>query len=524
MRCDNCKYQNNIMRNFPPVAKPELMAPQVYSISAKRNEQVTNNVAMNLRNMERYANTSRDPGTLGNSSITNNTACNLSGYGVNLVAGVNVNNNTGVPGGAAQSVCDAEVGRILAEQPELFLVDPTAPPLTFVSGTATGTQVNITLQTNGHVLFTDNDTCQAAWACTKAGAAWPDTACAKTGANTIRLTMTGAHAPGQAVSCTYTRGTAGPVFTSAPTEMAAGTYVIVPDDGTPTDSLTLVDAYISSPANVIHMTFNTHGHTLSSDGDTCTTGFSATKAGVAWADTACVKVGDAAIDLTMSGNAAAGETVVLTYTAGTADPVTSSAPAELTAFSQTVRNELGGGGVAAYTQTHCRAEEPGYIQREWMSAEDDVLTVPPGAIIILRCAIAVTNAAAAGVGFRWYAADDANPYYEITNTSVRVAYSQDTSGKRKGGQELLKGLTEDAGLTFVLGGTLLDNTLAGQTVVSIGEDEQAEIAAVLQIDPAATVGQSTTVRVRLADGTAFPSPGGYTVTPTITVGEKWAAN
>jgi hypothetical protein len=50
-----------------------------------------------------------------NSEVSNNTFCNLASYSVEVEDGLIVQDNVGIPGGAPQAACDAEVARILEE-------------------------------------------------------------------------------------------------------------------------------------------------------------------------------------------------------------------------------------------------------------------------------------------------------------------------------------------------------------------------------------------------------------------------
>lgn len=110
------RIHDNIFRDSPRAN------PSPFHLAARGGHRVYANVLFNMTS--EHAISTREPGSgSAASEIFGNTFCDMSSYSIQNPDGMDIHDNPGLPGGAPQAACDAEVARILDEMRDL----PTSP-------------------------------------------------------------------------------------------------------------------------------------------------------------------------------------------------------------------------------------------------------------------------------------------------------------------------------------------------------------------------------------------------------------
>jgi hypothetical protein len=106
------RVHDNIFRDSPRAN------PAPFHMAARGGHRVYDNVVFNMTS--EYAISTRESGSGSTASeLTGNTFCRMSSDAIQNPDGMHIHDNPGLPGGAPQAACDAEVARILAEMREL---------------------------------------------------------------------------------------------------------------------------------------------------------------------------------------------------------------------------------------------------------------------------------------------------------------------------------------------------------------------------------------------------------------------
>lgn len=290
LRQTNTVFRNNIIRNNPATPdNAELGAGGALAVRPRANILASNNVLYELKNLKNAITPNQSDANAGlaNSVIEDNTFCGLNDYGRGDMSGVTVQDNPGLPGGRPQSECNAEVARILSEEPLLAAV---AGLFGFISGVVTAADPNkvvMTFNTGGFPPLLPA-TGITGWTFTKAGVNWPISGgtCSRVSASgagreQVTCTMTTSATGGQAILGTY--ALSGNLTNSAnpPIELSADTYAI--ENQVATSTPTISNLTVENAAkNVVRVTVDPAGGSMvpatGVTGFSCRKGLSATSA------------------------------------------------------------------------------------------------------------------------------------------------------------------------------------------------------------------------------------------------------